>query len=56
MLMSCRTLFVDALRKLVGGHAMELPRRKFMQLAAGAAVLPAVSRTAWAQAEVVPVV
>ena len=29
---------------------MKLPRRKFLQLAAGAAALPAVSRIAWAQA------
>jgi tripartite-type tricarboxylate transporter receptor subunit TctC len=29
---------------------MKLPRRTFLQLAAGAAVLPAVSRIAWAQA------
>jgi tripartite-type tricarboxylate transporter receptor subunit TctC len=29
---------------------MECPRRKFLHLAAGAAVLPAVSQTAWAQA------
>src|SRR5215467_3315 len=28
---------------------MKLPRRKFLYLAAGAAVLPAVSRSAWAQ-------
>src|SRR5262245_22762076 len=29
--------------------AMELPRRRFLHLAAGAAALPAVSRIAWAQ-------
>jgi tripartite-type tricarboxylate transporter receptor subunit TctC len=29
---------------------MKLPRREFLHLAAGAAVLPAVSRAAWAQA------
>ena len=29
---------------------MKLPRRRFLQLAAGAAALPAVSRLAWAQA------
>src|SRR3954467_7741711 len=29
---------------------MKVPRRQFLQLAAGAAVLPAVSRGAWAQA------
>src|SRR5213595_1735377 len=29
---------------------MKLPRRNFLHLAAGAAVLPAVSRFAWAQA------
>ena len=28
---------------------MRLPRRTFLQLAAGAAALPAVSRIAWAQ-------
>jgi tripartite-type tricarboxylate transporter receptor subunit TctC len=28
----------------------EFPRRQFLHLAAGAAVLPAVSRIAWAQA------
>ena len=28
---------------------MKLPRRRFLHLAAGAAALPAVSRTAWAQ-------
>jgi tripartite-type tricarboxylate transporter receptor subunit TctC len=31
------------------GHAMKLPRRKFLHLAAGATVLPAVSRIAQAQ-------
>ena len=29
---------------------MELPRRNFLHLAAGAATLPALSRIAWAQA------
>src|SRR5215831_7513894 len=29
---------------------MKLPRRNFLHLAAGAAALPAVSRSAWAQA------
>ena len=29
---------------------MKLPRRRFLQLAAGAAALPAGSRFAWAQA------
>src|SRR5262245_34003420 len=29
---------------------MKLPRRNFLRLAAGAAVLPAISRFAWAQA------
>ena len=29
---------------------MKLPRRKFLQLAAGAAALPSVPRAAWAQA------
>src|SRR6266404_5331673 len=33
-----------------GGAAMKLPRRTFLHLAVGAAVLPAVSRTATAQA------
>jgi len=28
---------------------MKLPRRKFLHLAAGTAVLPAVSRKAWSQ-------
>jgi tripartite-type tricarboxylate transporter receptor subunit TctC len=28
---------------------MKLPRRKFLHLAVGAAALPAISRTAWAQ-------
>src|SRR5216684_2354454 len=31
------------------GRAMNLPRRHFLHLAAGAAALPAVSRLAWAQ-------
>jgi tripartite-type tricarboxylate transporter receptor subunit TctC len=31
------------------GHAMNLPRRRFLRQAAGAAVLAAVSRFAWAQ-------
>src|SRR5450631_2122854 len=31
-------------------NAMKFPRREFLQLAAGAAALPAVSRIAWAQA------
>jgi tripartite-type tricarboxylate transporter receptor subunit TctC len=30
-------------------HAMSLPRRRFLQLTAGSAALPAVSRFAWAQ-------
>jgi hypothetical protein len=29
---------------------MKLPRRNFLRLAAGAAALPAIPRTAWAQA------
>jgi tripartite-type tricarboxylate transporter receptor subunit TctC len=29
---------------------MKLPRRQFLHLAAGAAVVPAVSRNTWAQA------
>jgi tripartite-type tricarboxylate transporter receptor subunit TctC len=33
------------------GHIMKLPhRRRFLHLAAGAAALPAISRSAWAQA------
>src|SRR6516225_3828391 len=32
-----------------GGTGMKLPRRNFLHLAAAAAVLPAVSRIAWAQ-------
>jgi len=31
-----------------GGNAMTIPRRRFMQLAAGAAALPVVSRDAFA--------
>src|SRR5213592_4765671 len=34
----------------LGGIVMKLLRRQFLHLAAGAAVLPAVSRFAWAQA------
>src|SRR5882724_1654556 len=34
----------------LGGNAMKLPRRRFLHLAAGAAVLPALSRVARAQA------
>src|SRR5262249_60701343 len=37
-------------KKCKGGAAMKLPRRTFLQLAAGAAALPAVSRTAMGQA------
>src|SRR5262249_38119065 len=33
-----------------GGRVMNIPRRQFFQLAAGAATLPAVARIAWAQA------
>src|ERR1700716_2594411 len=32
------------------GHAMKVPRRRFLQFAAGAAALPAVSKIAGAQA------
>jgi tripartite-type tricarboxylate transporter receptor subunit TctC len=32
------------------GHAMKIPRRQFLHLAAGTAALPAVPRTGWAQA------
>src|SRR5204863_3566403 len=39
---------IDAARE--GGTAMKLPRREFLQLAAGAAALPTISRIAWAQA------
>src|SRR5215831_16264381 len=35
--------------KREGRFEMKLPRRTFLELAAGAAVLPAVSRIAWAQ-------
>src|SRR5881396_464416 len=35
---------------ITGGNAMKLPRRRFLHLAAGAAVLPAMSRIARAQA------
>src|SRR5258705_10901025 len=31
------------------GYAMKLARRKFLEVAAGAVALPAVSRSAWAQ-------
>ncbi|HEY1475731.1 MAG TPA: tripartite tricarboxylate transporter substrate binding protein [Pseudolabrys sp.] len=37
------------MRDLLLGGPMKLPRRKFLQLAAGAAALPAVDQTAWAQ-------
>jgi tripartite-type tricarboxylate transporter receptor subunit TctC len=33
----------------LGGNAMKLLRRRFLQIAAGAVALPAVSRLAWAQ-------
>ena len=36
--------------ELFGGAAASLPRRNFLHLAAGAAALPALPRTAWAQA------
>src|SRR5262249_56305965 len=36
--------------RFFGGAAAALPRRTFLHLAAGAAALPALSRTAWAQA------
>src|SRR5499427_5687786 len=36
--------------ELFGGAAVGLPRRNFLHLAAGAAALPALPRTAWAQA------
>jgi hypothetical protein len=35
--------------RVIKGHAMKLPRRQFLHLAAGAAALPAVSRIARAQ-------
>jgi tripartite-type tricarboxylate transporter receptor subunit TctC len=34
----------------IDGNAMNLPRRRFLHLAAGAVALPAASRLAWAQA------
>src|SRR6267378_1668941 len=37
-------------RRITEGHMMKLPRRRFLQLAAGIAALPAVSRIASAQA------
>jgi tripartite-type tricarboxylate transporter receptor subunit TctC len=37
-------------RAIDGRGAMEIQRRRFLRLAAGAAALPAVSRVAWAQA------
>src|SRR6266700_7970769 len=43
----CRVSWSGCIR---GGNAMKLARRRFLHLAAGAAVLPAVSRSAWAQA------
>jgi tripartite-type tricarboxylate transporter receptor subunit TctC len=39
-----------AFAEIIGGVTMKLPRRKFLHLGAGAAVLPAVSRIANAQA------
>jgi hypothetical protein len=36
--------------KMIWENAMKLPRRNFLHLAAGAAALPFVSRTGWAQA------
>src|SRR5262245_23539046 len=33
----------------LGGAAMKLPRRRFLHLASSAAVLPALSQSAWAQ-------
>jgi hypothetical protein len=38
-----------AVRVIKEGHAMKLPRREFLHLAAGAAALPAVSRIARAE-------
>src|SRR6186713_2954927 len=35
--------------RAVEGNAMRLPRRKFLNLAAAAVALPAVSRMAWSQ-------
>src|SRR5262249_5840477 len=46
----CRRFAFSNIRELVWGNTMKLPRRTFLHLAAGAAVLPAVSRTAAAQA------
>src|SRR5262249_60508634 len=36
--------------KRAEGVRMELPRRRFLQLAAGAAVVPTLPRTGWTQA------
>jgi tripartite-type tricarboxylate transporter receptor subunit TctC len=41
---------VSICRCLAEGTAMDLPRRRFVHLAAGAAALPALSRMAWGQA------
>src|ERR1043166_810769 len=40
---------VNGCARARGASAMELPRRTFLHLAAGAAALPAFSRAAWAQ-------
>jgi tripartite-type tricarboxylate transporter receptor subunit TctC len=37
-------------RRILGGSAMKLPRRRFLRLAVGAAAMPAVTRVASAQA------
>jgi tripartite-type tricarboxylate transporter receptor subunit TctC len=42
-----REIFMTNVSK---GNTMKLPRRKFLHVAAGAAALPAVSRSAWTQA------
>jgi tripartite-type tricarboxylate transporter receptor subunit TctC len=46
---NCCAMFHDVLARLLEG-TMKIPRRSFLQLAAGAAALPATSRFAWAQA------
>jgi tripartite-type tricarboxylate transporter receptor subunit TctC len=40
---------IDGIATALGGETMKLPRRKFLQLAACSAALPAVGQKAWAQ-------
>src|SRR5262245_52822955 len=40
---------VSSSQCISGGNAVKLPRRKFLHLATGAAAMPFVSRTGWAQ-------